>query len=131
MSTVDPTSTKTCPSCGTPNPLNAEVCSRCGFSFGAGIGAPPNFAPVSIPSDVSGKKMAAGLCGIFLGSLGIHKFVLGYTTAGIIMLLVSVLSCGIAAVVMQVIGIVEGVLYLTKSDQQFYNEYILGKKEWF
>jgi TM2 domain-containing membrane protein YozV len=38
------------------------------------------------------KKIAAGVCGILLGSLGIHKFILGYTTEGIIMLLVSILT---------------------------------------
>src|ERR1700745_3825598 len=40
------------------------------------------------------KKMAAGLCGILLGSLGVHKFILGYNTEGIIMLLITLLTCG-------------------------------------
>lgn len=77
------------------------------------------------------KKLAAGICGIVLGSLGIHKFVLGYTTAGVIMLLVSVLTCGIGAAVMHVIGIIEGIIYLTKSDEEFVRTYIEGQKEWF
>ena len=29
------------------------------------------------------KKIAAGVCGILLGALGIHKFILGYNTQGI------------------------------------------------
>ena len=41
------------------------------------------------------KKILAGILGILVGSLGIHKFVLGYTTEGLIMLLCTVLTCGI------------------------------------
>ncbi|HUB68482.1 MAG TPA: TM2 domain-containing protein [Candidatus Methylacidiphilales bacterium] len=77
------------------------------------------------------KKLAAGLLGIFLGSLGIHKFILGYSKAGIIMLLVSLLTCGIGATVMGIIGLIEGIIYLTKSDEEFVATYINGKKEWF
>jgi len=75
--------------------------------------------------------MAAGLCGILLGSLGVHKFILGYTTEGIIMLAISLVSCGILAVVPHVIGIVEGIMYLTKSDEEFVRTYIQGRKGWF
>ena len=75
--------------------------------------------------------MAAGICGILLGSLGVHKFILGYTTAGVIMLLISLLSCGFLAAVSHVIGIIEGIIYLTKSDDEFYDTYMIGKKEWF
>lgn len=82
-------------------------------------------------SDVSSKKIAAGILAILLGSLGIHKFYLGYNTSGIIMLLVSLLTCGAGAVVMSVIGIVEGILYLTKSDDEFERIYLEGRKEWF
>jgi TM2 domain-containing membrane protein YozV len=77
------------------------------------------------------KKMVAGILAILLGSLGVHKFILGYTTEGVIMLLVSVLSCGILAVVPSVIGIVEGIMYLTKSDEEFVRTYIQSKKGWF
>ncbi len=84
-----------------------------------------------VDQDVSGKKLAAGICGILLGGLGIHKFILGMTTPGLIMLLVSVLSCGLASPVMGIIGLVEGILYLTKSDDEFYQTYIVEKKNWF
>ena len=77
------------------------------------------------------KKIIAGVLGILLGALGVHKFILGYTTEGVIMLLVSVLSCGILAVVPSVIGIVEGIMYLTKSDEEFVRTYIQSKKGWF
>lgn len=79
----------------------------------------------------NGKKIACGICGILLGALGIHKFILGYTTEGLIMLLVSVLTCGIGSPVMGIVGLIEGIMYLTKSDDEFYNTYILSKKGWF
>ncbi|MFN4270067.1 MAG: TM2 domain-containing protein [Thermosynechococcus sp.] len=82
-------------------------------------------------SDISGKKLAAGICGILLGTLGIHKFVLGYNTEGLIMLLVSLLTCGLVAPVMGIIGLIEDIIYLTKSDEEFYRTYIASKKGWF
>ncbi|MBQ5330045.1 MAG: TM2 domain-containing protein [Oscillospiraceae bacterium] len=76
-------------------------------------------------------KIAAGILAILLGGLGIHKFYLGYTKAGIIMLLVSLLTFGVGAVVMEIIGIVEGVIYLTMNDDQFAATYLSASKEWF
>jgi len=80
-------------------------------------------------------KMVAGLLGILLGSLGIHKFYLGYTKEGIIMLLVSLVggmvSCGIGSIVVGIVGLIEGILYLTKTDEEFDRLYIQGKKFWF
>jgi TM2 domain-containing membrane protein YozV len=84
----------------------------------------------------SGKsKVTAGILGILLGSLGIHKFYLGYTTQGIITLLVSLLGSlttfGLSAVAMGVIGLIEGIMYLTKSDADFVATYVQGDKGWF
>lgn len=76
-------------------------------------------------------KIAAGLCGILLGGLGIHKFILGYTGAGLIMLLVSVLLCGILAPVVHIIGFIEGIIYLCKTDDDFVRTYVDGQREWF
>jgi TM2 domain-containing membrane protein YozV len=76
-------------------------------------------------------KTAAGLLGIFLGSLGIHKFYLNYTKEGVIMLLVSLLTCGVGATVMGIIGFIEGILYLTKTDEEFQYTYVDGYKGWF
>jgi TM2 domain-containing membrane protein YozV len=83
------------------------------------------------PPPDNSKKLAAGLCGILLGALGIHKFILGMNGAGTTMLLVSVLTCGIGAAVMHIIGIIEGIIYLTKTDAEFYQTYIVQKKAWF
>ncbi len=77
------------------------------------------------------KKIIAGIFGIILGALGIHKFILGYTKEGVIMLLVSFLTLGLLSWVMGIIGLVEGILYLTKTDEEFVATYIAGKKTWF
>jgi len=81
------------------------------------------------------KKMLAGILAIILGSLGIHKFVLGYQKEGIIMLAVTLVigffTCGIGASAMGLVGLIEGIIYLTKSDEEFYNTYQAGRKPWF
>jgi TM2 domain-containing membrane protein YozV len=77
------------------------------------------------------KKIPAGICGILLGALGIHKFILGYTKEAVIMLVVSVVSCGFASPIMGIIGLIEGIIYLTKTDEQFVQTYIQNKKGWF
>jgi TM2 domain-containing membrane protein YozV len=77
------------------------------------------------------KKIAAGICGILLGALGVHKFILGYTKEGIIMLLLSVLTVGILAWVVAVVGLIEGIIYLTKTDEEFATLYVSGRKGWF
>lgn len=84
-------------------------------------------------SDLPGaeKKIPAALLGIFLGYLGIHKFYLGYQNEGLIMLLVTVLSAGCAGFVIGIIGTIEGIIYLTKSDEDFVATYIHGQKGWF
>jgi hypothetical protein len=47
------------------------------------------------------------------------------------MLLLTILTCGIAGLVMSVIGIAEGIIYLTKTDEEFINTYVVNKKGWF
>ena len=91
----------------------------------------PQQTYVPVPTD-SKSKIAAGLLAILLGSLGIHKFYLGYTQAGVIMLLVSLLGSIviIGPVAMSIIGLIEGIIYLTKTDEQFYLTYVAGRKPW-
>lgn len=81
--------------------------------------------------EAKSKKILVGVLAIVLGSLGIHKFVLGYTVPGVIMLCVTVLTCGTLSVVPWVIGIIEGITYLTKTDAEFKAMYLDNKKEWF
>ena len=77
------------------------------------------------------KRVLAGVLGILLGPFGIHKFVLGYTNQGIIILASTVLTCGIGAAFTSIIGLIEGIIYLTKSDEEFIYTYQVNKKEWF
>lgn len=72
------------------------------------------------------KKVLAGILGILLGWLGVHKFILGYTKEGIIHIVLSFI-CGIG----WILGVIEGIIYLTKSDAEFYNTYQAGRKPWF
>jgi TM2 domain-containing membrane protein YozV len=89
---------------------------------------PPSPAPTgNAPPAGADKKLVAGLLGILLGWTGAHKFILGYQKEGIIQLVVSLVTCGLFGVV----GIIEGIIYLTKSDQEFVDTYITGRKGWF
>jgi hypothetical protein len=47
------------------------------------------------------------------------------------MCLVSVITCGMGLGVFWIIGIIEGIIYLSKSDEEFYNTYVLNRREWF
>lgn len=142
-----------CTKCGAQNYDSAVTCASCQAVLPVLGYAPPyqeqpeflsGYQPVQPPAPIYGqdamqdwkrmgadKKVVAGVLAIVIGWLGIHKFILGYQTEGLIMLLVSVLSCGTLAVVMQVIGIIEGIMYLTKSDEEFVRTYIQGRKGWF
>jgi TM2 domain-containing membrane protein YozV len=92
---------------------------------------PPTIAPPSVLAARASNKIPAGVCGILLGALGIHKFILGYTGAGLVMLLVSLLSCLTLWPVMHLIGLIEGIIYLCKPDEEFVRVYVDGRKEWF
>ena len=73
------------------------------------------------------KKVTAGICGILLGAWGVHRFILGDATGGIIRIVLTLVTCGAASI----IGLIEGIIYLTKSDEEFVNEYITNQKGWF
>ena len=93
---------KFCQNCGNELNEGADVCLKCGKS-------------VNKPSYSNGgkSKLVAGLLGIFLGALGIHNFYLGYTSKATTQLLLTVLSCGILAIVSEIWGLVEGIQILT------------------
>ena len=123
------------------------VCPNCQGKFEIPV---PSGIPASAPMQPAGKdpyvaqfvekKLPAGICGILLGSLGIHKFILGLNNSGIIMLACS-LAGGVLGgclffpiflpMAMGVVGLIEGIIYLTKSDDEFYRDYAINKKEWF
>ena len=79
------------------------------------------------------KWIAAALALIFSG-LAIHKFYLGKNTAGFIMLAVflgGIILAGIPTAIMAIIAFIEGIIYLVKSEQQFYDDYVAGDRAWF
>ena len=83
-----------------------------------------NVVPKSLEES---KRVIAGILAILLGSLGVHKFILGYTKEGIIQIILTFVSCGI----LSVIGLIEGIIYLTKTDEEFVYMYQTNKKAWF
>lgn len=107
-----------CRACAAPIDPRAEFCVHCGVRHS---GARRDM------SQVASTKLAAGLCGILVGGLGVHKFILGMTKEGIIQIVLTIVTCGFASIV----GLVEGIIYLTKSDEDFEDIYINGKKPWF
>lgn len=129
-----------CPYCGAPNDMahGSQQSQNEYYNPNAQQGGQyyygqpdMNYNPQQMNTEPAKEKLVAGLLAILIGTLGIHKFYLGYTKSGIIMLLVSLLTFGIGAPVMAVISLIEGILYLTKSDAEFYQTYVQNKKEWF
>ncbi len=90
-------------------------------------------------SSQENKKVLAGILAIVLGSLGVHKFILGYQKEGFILLgfslIAYVLTCFVIGAffvwIPGLVGLIEGIIYLTKSDEEFYQTYQVGKKPWF
>lgn len=120
-----------CTSCGTQVADDAAFCPQCGARPGAttpGAGTPPEYnagpgpvphMPTPIPVAGAPKsKLIAGILGIVLGSFGIHRFYLGFTTIGIIQLVLGlggILTCGITTIASAIWGLVEGIMILTGS----------------
>ncbi|ALM09261.1 hypothetical protein SB49_10410 [Sediminicola sp. YIK13] len=85
------------------------------------------------------KKILAGILAIIFGHLGIHKFILGYQKEGIILLVISIFGYATTCLFFGsfiilatwIVGIIEGIIYLTKTDEDFYNTYQVGRKPWF
>jgi len=134
----------------------------------AGYGAPPPDLPPGVDWNYKDRKIAAGICGILFGVFGVHKFVLGYITEGVIMAAATLGSYalmfvaffvpfiaaagsngdevagawvgvifalwGIAFAVIfavYIIGLIEGIMYLTKSDYEFVMRYRANHRGWF
>jgi TM2 domain-containing membrane protein YozV/ribosomal protein L12E/L44/L45/RPP1/RPP2 len=82
---------------------------------------------IRVPEDTANKKMVAGLLGILLGGFAVHKFYLGFTGTAVLQLVISLLTCGLVGW----LGLIEGIIYLTKSDEDFHRDYVVNQKQWF
>ena len=114
-----------------------DICPGCGsalhkaFHAPDSVEKPPQSVTVDTPGTATKNKVAAGLLAILLGTFGIHKFYLGNSGAGMIMLFLTLLTCFQLAPIVGIIGLVEGIIYLTQSDRDFYLTYEVAKKSWF
>lgn len=95
-----------CPNCGAETMHGAAVCVRCGMSL------TPYYRNIN---NEQKSKIAAGLLGIFLGSLGVHNFYLGYTGKAVAQLLITILTLGFGSIISGIWGLIEGILILTGS----------------
>ncbi|WP_050341269.1 NINE protein [Olsenella sp. oral taxon 807] len=73
-------------------------------------------------------KVAAGLLAIFLGTLGIHKFYLGRTGEGILILVLDILLgwTFIVPGIIEFVCFIEALIYFTKSDEEFQRDCVRG-----
>lgn len=95
------------------------------------VNAGANLVKDTVKND---KRIVAGVLALFVGFLGVHKFYLGYTKQGIIMLFAFMfgwLLLGIPTFAVIATAIAEGIIYLTKSNAEFNQIYIENKKPWF
>lgn len=113
---------KYCSKCGSELVEGAIFCSSCGASVNGGVNnnqyANQNMNMNMNNGQPNKSKIAAGLLGIFLGSLGVHNFYLGYTSKAVGQLLLTLVGwilCGIGPVAAAIWGLVEGILILTGS----------------
>jgi TM2 domain-containing membrane protein YozV len=88
-------------------------------------GLPTVGGPVGAPTE--SKRILVGIMGLIFGALGVHRFMLGDTKGGLIRIGISVVTCGVGGYV----GVIEGIIYLTKSDEEFERMYVVEKKAWF
>ncbi|GAB4364947.1 MAG: hypothetical protein Kow00128_07070 [Deltaproteobacteria bacterium] len=98
--------TKYCVNCGGKIYAKAEICVKCG------VRQPYRRGPGTIS-----RRMAAALFAILLGTFGVHRFYLGQIGWGILY----VLFCW--TLIPTVAGVIEGILYLTMSDEEFLGKY--------
>ncbi len=96
-----------CRNCGKEIDDQAVVCVHCG------VAVAPNGIANANPNAKS--KLAAGLLGIFLGCYGVHNFYLGYTKTAVVQLLITLLTCGVGALVSGIWSLIEAIKILTGS----------------
>lgn len=141
---------KICPYCGAVADDNATYCATCNRAFAPsqnhgesqncygqhqGYNAPNGFYQGQHPygdpyvdrnnpfdEGPEGKSRGvAALLAILLGGIGVHYFYLGKTTAGLLTILLTLVTCGL----WQIITLVQGILMFCMSNVDFRNKYVL------
>ena len=74
-------------------------------------------------------KFAAGILALFLGSIGIHKFYLGFTGVGVLYVILAISMVGLLYTVPA--SIIEGIIYISKTNEDFDRIYVQGRRAWF
>jgi len=117
---------KYCYNCGAEISAGQIVCLKCGVSLDGRM-------PSQVSAGNSGKsRVTAALLAIFLGAVGAHEFYLGHNRSALIRLGIGVFGLAVGLTfVASLIGLIEGIIYLTKSDEDFSRIYVVGGKEWF
>lgn len=141
---------KNCSNCNYQYTEDERFCPNCGQARGEENNAYNNnvnyYGAPNINQDLSGtqinsaedvermnvpksakSKTTAGVLALLLGAWGIHKFYLGYYGTGVIMILICFLTCGMS----YILAIIEGIIYLSMSNQDFYLTYVQNEKHWF
>lgn len=118
---------KTCPRCGRTADDSAQFCPGCGYSFN-NAGQPAYQQPVANSNDnpfdpcgPEGKSRGvAALLAILLGGLGVQYFYCGNVTAGVITIVLTIVTCGLWNILM----LIQGVLMFFMTNEQFRQKYI-------
>lgn len=132
---IPPSERKFCGHCGAMMRRAASACPGCQAPQGTTVtAAMPHTLLAPAVTDTGPSRIACGLIALFLGYFGIHKFMLGYTLEGVVMLLITLIgsSCfGSGFVIMWVVATIEGIIYLARSDEEFRRTYVKNRKTWF
>lgn len=108
---------KYCHECGEIIRAKAEICPRCGvrqpFMGSSGLNLPENFMAQGQPRS----RIVAGVLAAVGGGIGLHKFYLGKPGWGIVYILL--IWTGISVI----LGLIEGIYYLTMDDPSFQRRY--------
>ena len=102
---------KFCFECGATIRAKAEICPTCGVRQSP---PPAVYSKAKAPEK---SKIVAGIFALLLGGIGIHKFYLGRAGWGILYILF------FWTFIPAIVGFIEGIVYLTKSDDAFAAKY--------
>lgn len=83
-------------------------------------------------------RQKASLLAIFLGALGVHKFYLGHLAEGCVHITLTLASLAAAfvvdswlpLVVVMLFSAIEGVIYVSRSEEQFVRDYLEERRRW-